>query len=94
MIKGKITAYQEAVIELEVIGLNQPMRIEAVIDTGFTGYLTLSRPLINRLKLQQAGEQITILGDENRVVLKRYIAKVLWHGVERNVYVLQAEGAR
>lgn len=68
------------------------MRIEAVIDTGFTGYLTLPRTLINRLKLQQAGEQITILGDENRVVLKRHIAKVLWHGAERNVYVLQAEG--
>ncbi|MCY3551847.1 MAG: clan AA aspartic protease [Candidatus Poribacteria bacterium] len=92
MIKGKITAYQEAVIELEVIGLNQPTRIEAVIDTGFTGYLTLPSTLINHLKLQQAGEQITILGDENRVVLKRHIAKVLWHGAERNVYVLQAEG--
>ena len=92
MIKGKITAYQEAVIELEVIGLNQPTRIGAVIDTGFTGYLTLPSPLIDRLKLQQAGEQITILGDENRVVLKRYVAKVLWRGVERNVYVLQAEG--
>ena len=92
MIKGKITAYQEAVIELEVIGLNQPSRIEAVIDPGFTGYLTLPSMLIDRLKLQQAGEQITILGDENRVVLKRYVAKVLWHGAERNVYVLQAEG--
>ena len=92
MIAGKITGHQEAVIELEVIGLNQPSRIEAVIDTGLTGYLTLPSTLIDRLKLQQAGEQITILGDESRVVLKRYVAKVLWHGAERNVYVLQAEG--
>ena len=37
MITGKITGHQEAVIELEVIGLNQPSRIESVIDTGFTG---------------------------------------------------------
>ena len=92
MITGKITIHQEAVIELEVVGLNQPARIEAVIDTGFTGYLTLPSTLIDRLKLQQAGEQITILGNENRVVLKRHVAKVLWHGAERNVYVLQAEG--
>ena len=92
MITGKITVHQEAIIELEVVGLNQPSRIEAVIDTGFTGYLTLPSRLIARLKLQRAGEQITILGDENRVVLKRYVAKVLWHGAERNVYVLQAEG--
>ena len=92
MITGKITAHQEAVIELEIVGLNQPARIEAVIDTGFTGYLTLPSALINRLKFQQTGEQITILGDENSVVLKRYVTKVLWHGTERNVYVLQVEG--
>lgn len=92
MITGKITVHREAVIELEVVGLNQLSRIEAVIDTGFTGYLTLPSTLIDRLKLQQAGEQITILGDENRVVLKRYVAKVLWHGAERDVYILQAEG--
>ena len=92
MMKGKITEHQEAVIELEVNGLNQSMKIEAVIDTGFTGYLTLPSALINRLNLQQAGEQLTILGDENRVVLKRYVTKVLWHSVKRNVSVLQAEG--
>ena len=92
MITGKITVHQEAVIELEVVGLNQTERIEAVIDTGFTGYLTLPSTLINRLKLQQAGEQLTILGDENTVVLKRHVTKVLWHGEARDVYVLQAEG--
>ena len=92
MIKGKITAYQEAVVELEVGGLDSSAKIEAVIDTGFTGYLTLPSALINRLNLQQAGEQRAILGDENRVVLKRYVAKVLWHGAERDVFVLQAEG--
>ena len=92
MIKGKITAYQEAVIKLEVGGLNSSVKIEAVIDTGFTGYLTLPSALINRLNLQQVGEQLAILGDENRVVLKRYVAKVLWHGAEHNVSVLQAEG--
>lgn len=92
MITGKITVYQEAVIELEVGSSNQSEKIEAVIDTGFTGYLTLPSALVSRLNLQQAGEQRAILGDENRVVLKRHIAKVLWHGAERNVYVLQAEG--
>ena len=92
MITGKITVHQEAVIELEVGSSNQFAKIEAVIDTGFTGYLTLPGVLVSRLNLQQAGEQRAILGDENRVVLKRHIAKVLWHGTERNVYVLQAEG--
>lgn len=41
MITGKIVDNQEAIIELEVIGINRPEKIEVVIDTGFTGELTL-----------------------------------------------------
>lgn len=42
MIIGKITANREAISELEVIGSNQKKeKVEAVIDTGFNGYLTL-----------------------------------------------------
>ncbi|MBT9161314.1 MAG: hypothetical protein AAGB97_09515 [Dehalococcoidia bacterium] len=40
MITGKVTANREAVIELEVVGSNQRKeKVEAVIDTGFNGYL-------------------------------------------------------
>ena len=43
MIIGKVTANREAVIELEIIGSNQRKEnVEAIIDTGFNGYLTLS----------------------------------------------------
>ena len=58
MITGKITANREAIIELEVIGSNQKReKVEAVIDTGFNGYLTLPNDLINYLKLQRAGSR-------------------------------------
>ena len=41
MISG-IIRNREAIIELEVSGPGQPRRqIEAVIDTGYNGYLTL-----------------------------------------------------
>ena len=40
-----------AVIELEVVSSVQREKIEAVIDTGFTGYLMLPRDLINHLNL-------------------------------------------
>ena len=55
MITGKITVHQEAVIELEVGSLNQSTKIEAVIDTGFTGYLTLPSVLVSRLNLHRLG---------------------------------------
>ena len=93
MISGKVTTNREAVIELEVVGfIQRKEKIEAVIDTGFNGYLTLPNSLINRLKLQLAGNRRVTLGDGNVVVLDVYLAKVLWHEQEREVLVLQADG--
>ena len=93
MIIGKITANREAIIELEVIGSNQKKeKVKAVIDTGFNGYLTLPNDLINYLNLQLAGSRHVTLGDGNVVVLDMYFAKVLWHGQEREVLALQADG--
>ncbi|MBT9149622.1 MAG: hypothetical protein DDT28_01057 [Dehalococcoidia bacterium] len=93
MITGKVTANREAVIELEVVGSNQRKeKVEAVIDTGFNGYLTLPSDLINSLKLQLVGNRRATLGDGNVVVLDVCLAKVLWYGQEREVLVLQADG--
>ena len=93
MINGKITTHREAIIGLEVIGSNQKReKVEAVIDTGFNGYLTLPNNLINSLNLQQAGSRRVTLGDGNIVVLEMYFAKVLWHGQEREILALQADG--
>ena len=93
MINGQVTANREAVIELEIVSSDQKIeRVEAVIDTGFNGYLTLPSDLVNRLNLQLAGNRRATLGDGNTVVLDVYLAKVIWHGREREVLVLQAEG--
>ena len=93
MITGKVTSNREAVIELEIFGLGRRKEtIEAVIDTGFNGYLTLPGHLINRLELQMAGNRRATLGDGNAVVLDAYFAKVSWQRGEKEVLVLQADG--
>ena len=92
MILGKITENQEAIIELEVVGLNRQEKIETVIDAGYDGFLTLPINLINRLKLRRAGYRSAILGDGNVVVLELYRTKVLWHGKELEVPVLRTDG--
>ena len=91
MITGRVTANREVVVELEVVSSNQEKeKVEAVIDTGFNGYMTLPSDLVNRLKLQLAGNRRATLGDGNTVVLDVYLAKVIWHSQEREVLVLQA----
>ncbi len=93
MMTGQVTANREAVIELEVVSSEQRKeKVEAVIDTGFNGYLTLPSDVVSRLKLQLAGNRRTTLGDGNTVVLDVYLAKVVGHSHEREVLVLQTEG--
>ncbi|MBM3242361.1 clan AA aspartic protease [Candidatus Poribacteria bacterium] len=93
MITGNVTVQREAIISLEVVGSDQQIqRVEAVIDTGFNGYLTLPRNLINRLKLQLVGHRRATLGDGNIVVLDVYFTTVLWHTRAQEVLVLQADG--
>lgn len=93
MMTGRVTANREMVIELEVAGSNQTNgTVEAVLDTGFNGYLILPSDLVNRFKLQLAGNRRVTLGDGNTVVLDGYLANVTWHDQEREILVLQAEG--
>jgi len=94
VISGTVTSDREAVVRLEALGSNgQRQGIEAVIDTGFTGFLTLPAHMITALKLPLVGERQATLADGSQIVLDMYLAWVLWHeGQEREVLILQAEG--
>lgn len=52
MITGIVNANLEATIRLTIMGpAGQPHEIEAIIDTGFTGFLTLPPTLVSILGL-------------------------------------------
>lgn len=64
MITGVVNSEREAIIHLVVRGPNgQEREIEAVIDTGFTGFLTLPFSLILSLGLIWRGQAQATLGD-------------------------------
>lgn len=93
MITGFVTPEQEAVIHLRVRGdRDREERIEAIIDTGFNGFLTLPVGLISTLALSFAGATRTRLGDGSEVRLDMFEANVLWDGDERRVVVLATQG--
>ena len=92
---GVVTARREAVLRLQVLGAassGQTLEVEAVIDTGFTGYLTLPGVLISQLALRLHGTREAVLGDGSRVMLDIYRGRVLWDGQPRDVQALAAEG--
>ena len=94
MITGVVTANREAVIQTHIRaedGHLEPM--DAVIDTGFNGFLTLPTRRIASLTLTYAGSTRAVLGDGQEVSLDLFEATVLWDGQEREVAVLAAEGS-
>jgi predicted aspartyl protease len=64
MISGTVTDFLDATIPLAVLGANgQPQRIEAVLDTGFSGFLTLPLAIIESLQLPWMYRQRGMLAD-------------------------------
>ncbi|MCG8583780.1 MAG: clan AA aspartic protease [Pirellulales bacterium] len=90
--KGKIDQL-EARIELTIAGHNnESVSLACVIDTGFTGSLTLSQTIIHELDLPLVGKRQVMLGDGSIANLSVYNAKVMWHGSWKNVLVLGVDG--
>ncbi len=91
MIYGKVGNH-EALIELEVSGNGQSQRIDAVIDTGYNGYLTLPAQLVTALQLPFAGHRRGMLADGSVTRLDVFMASVQWHGKPKAVLISQAAG--
>lgn len=84
---------REALLTLSVSGPSgKRAELEAVVDTGFTGALCLPPETISDLRLPFVGRGAAVLADGRAVETRYYRGQVLWHGHERAVQVLSAEG--
>jgi clan AA aspartic protease len=93
MIAGKVTPQREATFDLVVIAPDdQERQVDVVLDTGFNGYLTLPRRIVQDLRFPLAGNRRVTLGNGATVVLDMYVGRVRWHGHEREILILQADG--
>ena len=91
--RGTVAAEgNEALLGVEVLSQagSSSLRVEAVVDTGFTGHLTLPRATVDALGLPIIGSAESILADGSLVMEDVCLARVLWHGAERPVRVLVA----
>lgn len=88
MINGRVTVYREAVISLSVEGSDgQSKEIDAVIDTGFNGFLTLPASLIQQLGLVWRRRGRAMLADGSESLFDIYEATITWDGRPRRIAV-------
>ena len=89
---GVVDPRRRCVVTLEIRGPDgQQEVVEFQVDTGFSGSLLLPLEVVKRLNLPET-ESITMrLADSSRVKVPRYLAHVIWDGVEKSV-ALPASG--
>lgn len=92
MIVGAMNSQREAIVRLVVVGPGgQERQIEAVLDTGYTGSLTLPSAVVSALDLPFRGRGSALLGDGSESEFDVHEATVTWAGERRLAAVDVAE---
>ena len=92
MIEGAVNAAHEAGVGLRVRGPSGRTRdVRAVVDTGFSRFLTVTPAMVTELGLDFRGVDRFFLADGSEVTLHVYDVTVLWDGQPRDVDALVAD---
>jgi clan AA aspartic protease len=92
MIRGEVNASLEAVVRVLVRGQDgQERSISAIIDTGFSGMLTLPYEIITALQLPFLARDRGLLADGSEVLLERYVAEAEWNERPRRISVIAVD---
>ena len=86
MIQGVVNDAYEAVVTLSLQGPEeQTQEIEAVVDTGYSGFLTLPPGLVDGMGLPFAYMGQAFLANDAEVDFDVHYATVLWDGQLRDI---------
>ena len=94
MIKGKVSGDLQALVIVDIMGgEGRPQSLEAILDTGFSGYLTLPTESIQQLGLRSVGQRTFELANGDLFEFEAYLAAVSWHGSLTDALVLKSDSA-
>jgi len=92
MMQGWMNQNCEAMLPIVVGHGNTTNRmVEALIDTGFTGFLSLPLSMIESMELPWIFSDSVTLGDGSEVTFQMYRATVIWDGQLKVVDVAASE---
>ena len=93
MIRGRLNELLEPMVTVEVSNGDGDWRtVEALLDTGFSGHLTLAQDLIESLGLDYAGQTQMVLADGEDTTARAYVGFVNWFGQTRRAEIIASEG--
>ena len=89
--QGRVNQSCEAMLSIVIKNSAITQLVDAVIDTGFSGFLTLPSDTISTLGLSWQGRDIATLGDGTSCTFEVYIGLVIWDGQYREIYINESE---
>lgn len=90
---GRVTAELEAAATVHVRSTTgEEAEFEAVVDSGFNGFIGLPGEAISRLNLPFAGSTRVVLGDGSEARLSVYVGVAVLGGRTVDVEVIDSEG--
>lgn len=93
MIVGEVKPNREALIRIVLAGpAGRGVELDAIVDTGFTDYLTVSRQVVEELGLRFRESMAYELANGEVDTFDLHEGKVLWDDRLRDVIVSVAEG--
>lgn len=92
MMNGAVDAHYDAIVRLPVQGpQGQQEEINAVVDTGFNGWLTLPPATIAQLGLPFRRRGRAFLADGSESIFDIYEGTVIWDGQPQRIAVDEAD---
>lgn len=93
MIRGVLNDRLEPMVVLEISsGDGRFQSVNALLDTGFGGYLTLHSDIVARLGLEHAEHIPMILADGEEIEASVHAGAVKWFGEERSIDIIAMDG--
>jgi len=90
--RGVVSPSCEAMIRFAIGNKNgQLQTIDAVIDTGYTGFLSVPSEIIITLNLPWTGVDRVTLGDGSETTFEVYAGRIIWDGEYRDIPVNESE---
>jgi clan AA aspartic protease len=92
MITGIINADFEPIISLSICGADGKIYTQdAIVDTGFNGWLSFPPDLIDRLNLRWKRRGRAILGGGSECIFNVYEAVLIWDGETISIPIDEAD---
>lgn len=93
MLTGWINKDDDALVRVGLVLRGSVVRVLAVVDTGFNGYLSVPRPLVERSGWRACGVETYELATGEQVEEEVFLGHVVFDGMRRTILAVRSGGS-